>query len=267
MEIFNKKKLENVNASVKMERVNITELHTQLYFQNPPNEARVNAIADSFDWRKFQPLDVSYRDNKYNVVDGQNRLYAAMKRFKDSGKSINIPCLVRYGMTESDEMELFVDLTQLRRKVQPGEIYKALYGSNNTMIVDMVDTVRKVGFIFDFKSNKANGRITAIKTIHKIYTQLGKDDFERFLSLLYKTWNGEEKSMQQEYLLGLYEFYKAFLLDIDDKLFVKRLSKISSDEIYRLGGANSKRIKGIAYAIMEQYNKGAKKNRLEERYF
>jgi hypothetical protein len=268
MSIFNNKKNEKANMpSVRIERIDVTKLHAQLYFQNPPNEARVNAIVDNFDWNLFQPLDVSFRDDKYNVVDGQNRLYAVLKKFKNSGKIINVPCLTRYGLTESEEMELFVDLAQMRRKVQPIEIYKALYGSGNQLIVDMVDITRKVGFLFDFKNSKANGRITAVKTLHNIYSQLGKTDYEKFLKLLYLTWNGESRSLQQEMLLGLFEFYKVYVLDIDEKTFINRLGKMSTDEIYRLGGRNSKRVMGIAYTILEQYNKGAKKNRLDERIF
>jgi hypothetical protein len=268
MSIFNNKKNEKANMpSVRIERIDVTKLHAQLYFQNPPNEARVNAIVDNFDWNLFQPLDVSFRDDKYNVVDGQNRLYAVLKKFKNSGKIINVPCLTRYGLTESEEMELFVDLAQMRRKVQPIEIYKALYGSGNQLIVDMVDITRKVGFLFDFKNSKANGRITAVKTLHNIYNQLGKTDYEKFLRLLYLTWNGETRSLQQEMLLGLFEFYKVYVLDIDEKTFINRLGKMSADEIYRLGGRNSKRVMGIAYTILEQYNKGAKKNRLDERIF
>lgn len=268
MAIFNNKKNDKVGApSVKMERVDVSKLHAQLYFQNPPSDTRVNAIVENFDWNLLQPLDVSFRDGRYNVVDGQNRLYAVLKKFKEANKIINVPCLVRYGLTESEEMELFVDLAQMRRKVQPIEIYKALYGSGNALIIDMVNITRSVGFVFDFKNSKANGRITAVKTLHNIYSQLGKDDYEKFLRLLYLTWNGESKSLQQDMLLGLFEFFKVYMLDIDEQTFIKRLSKMSADEIHRLGGRNVKRIQGISYTIMEQYNKSAKKNRLEERIF
>lgn len=253
--------------SVKMERVDINVLHTHLYFQNDPNPTRVSQIVENFDWNLLQPLDVSFRDGKYNVIDGQNRLYATLEKFKDSNKTITVPCLVRYGLSESDEMTLFVNLAQLRRKVKPIEIYQALYGAKNKFIVDMVDTIRNVGFVFDFKDTKSAGRITAVKTIHTIYGELGNNDFEKYLRLIYLTWNGDSRSLQQDMLKGMFEFYKCFVVNIDEKTFVKRLGKLTAEEIGRLGGRNVNRVNGIAYSIMEQYNKGAKKNRLEERMF
>lgn len=265
MNIFKKNKedievnMNKNNASVKIERVPTTSLHTHLYFQNDPNPVRVKQIVDNFDWNLLQPLDVSFRDGKYNVVDGQNRLYATIEKFKDSNKIITLPCLVRYGMSESDEMKLFIDLAKLRRHVKPIEIYQAFYGMGNEFVKGMVDTIRKVGLIFDFKSSQANGRITAAVAIHNIYGQLGKTDFEKYLRLLYLTWNGNSKSLQKNMLDGLFDFYQKYMLKIDEKTFIRNLSKKTPEEIYRDGGKEADGAKGISEAIFKQYNKRAGK--------
>lgn len=258
MSIFNKKS-EKVTPSVKIERVDITKLHTKLYFQNEPNEVRVNSIAENFDWNLFQPLDVSYRDGKYNVVDGQNRLYGALKKFKDIDKIITVPCLVRYGLTESDEMELFVKLAELRRHVPIIEIYKALYGSGNEFVVSMVNAIKDVGLIFDFKSTNKNGRITAVKTIHNIYGELGQVDFKNYLKLLYSTWNGDVCSLKADMLRGLFEFYKRYSTAIDGKRFTIAINKYTTPQVLLTQGKLHKRTeRGIGIEMYEAYNKGLK---------
>jgi len=268
MSIFKKNKEEDNNmsrnVSVKIERVPVDSLHSKLYFQNDPNSARVKQIVDNFDWNLLQPLDVSFRDGKYNVVDGQNRLYATIEKFKNSNKTITVPCLVRYGLSESDEMKLFIDLAKNRRHVKPIEIYQALYGMKNEFVINMVDSINDIGLLFDFKTSQANGRITAAVTIHDIYGKLGKTEFKKYLNLLYKTWNGNSKSLQKDMLDGMLDFYQKYMLKINEKTFVKSLSKVTPEEIYRLGGKYGDRAKGISEAILEQYNKGNRKdNRLE----
>lgn len=248
----------NFKGSVKQERINMNVLHSGLYFQGEPNQTRVEQIATNFSWSKFQPLDVSFREGKYNVIDGQHRLYSAKKKFTDSDKIISLPCLVRYGLSEADEMELFVELASDRRKVKRMEIYKALYGAKNRLIVDMIDTINSVGLVFDFKEAKGKNRITAIETINRIYTELGKDDFSKYLKLIKDTWGGDPVSLQRFMLYGIFEVFKNFRFDYNEKIFIKKLSQSSPIDIQREGKSDlvARGYTGYTKAIVNRYNKG-----------
>lgn len=257
------------NFSVRQERIELDKLHSGLYFQCEPNQVRVEQIASDFNWTKLQPLDVSYRDGKYNVVDGQHRLFATRKAFINTNKIITVPCLVRYGFTEAQEMELFVELAKDRRKVKPMEVYKALYGSKNRLVVNMVDTINNIGLIFDFKDYKIKNRITAVETVHKIFSELGEDDFKIYLKLIKNTWNGDSVSLQRDLLCGVFEFFKAYRFDFNEKMFIKKLSQYSPLDIKRDGKSdlNARGFTGYAKAISNRYNKGLKdKNRLNNKW-
>lgn len=252
---------ENARKTTRTQRIEAGKIHAQLYFQNPPNEERVKQIVDSFDWNKFQPLDVSFRNDKFNVIDGQNRLTAIIQKF---GDNCLVPCYVRYGLSEVEEMELFVSLAQDRRHVPPMEIYKAWYGSGRPIVVDMVDTIRKVGLVFDFKSGQKNGRINCPVTVMKIIDILKVDDFYRFMNLISKSWNGDKLSLQKEFIDAMFLFFKTHSSDIEDDRFIQsfvtttKKAGTTAATIRAKGSAFALKSLGIAQAIRFFYNKSTR---------
>lgn len=245
----------NLRNTTTHTKVMANLLHTGLYFQNEPNKERINQLVDSFDWNRFDSLTVSYRDGKYNVVDGQHRLLSAKVKF---GENVQVPCHIRFNLTESEEMELFIDLVKGKRKVHSNEIYKAMYGAGRKPVVDMVNTIRECGLICDFNASKVNGRITAIHTVFtKIYSQLGRDDFKIYLKLLKDAWNGDKESLQVDFMLALLEFFKLYRFDYNEKTFIKKLSQHKAIDIKK----DCKSIVGKKVAMVERYNKGLKANK------
>ena len=63
------------------------------------------------------------------------------------------------------------------------EIYKAAYEAGNEFTINFVNTIRKVGFIFDFDSSAKNGRIHMTATPHKIFKEIDIEKFEDFLNI------------------------------------------------------------------------------------
>ncbi len=52
----------------------------------------VDRLIREWDDRLLTPLTVSFRDGRFNVVDGQHRV-AAMRKM-NSGENVLVPCLV-----------------------------------------------------------------------------------------------------------------------------------------------------------------------------
>lgn len=262
----------DIESEPRYERLDSSMLHADLPYQNVFDQSIVDKIVNEFKKSLLRPLEVSYRDGQYNVIDGKHRLTGIKELEKLTGVKIPVPCWVHYGLTAEGECKLFVDLENEKRTIGSMELYKAAYEANDDYTVNFVDTIRKVGFIFDFCSTSKNGRIHMTTTPSKILDKLGQVDFERFLTLLYNTWNGDKDFLSQRFLNGFCDFYENYKKEIDDKLFVKRLCLLTKDEIELALAMNIKNDKSkvVANSIFNKYNRNKKKyqnNLLEEKKY
>lgn len=266
------KKYQNTESEPRYEKLDSSMLHADLKYQNVFNPKIVKKIILEFDKKLLQPLEVSYRDGQYNVVDGKHRLTAIKEIESKTGIKIPVPCWVHYGLTEEEECNLFVELVKKRRKISSMELYKAAYESGDEFTVNFVETIRKVGFIFDFEGTSKNGRIHMTSTPSSIFEDLGQKRFEKYLTLLYKTWNGNKDFLGRDFMNGLHAFFNAYENDIEEKLFVKRLSIMKKDDIssfvYKQNRKDTWKV--MALAIFQKYNRNKKlypTNRLEEKSY
>lgn len=262
----------DIESEPRYERLDSSMLHADLPYQNVFDQSIVDKIVNEFKKSLLRPLEVSYRDGQYNVIDGKHRLTGIKELEKLTGVKIPVPCWVHYGLTAEGECKLFVDLENEKRTIGSMELYKAAYEANDDYTVNFVDTIRKVGFIFDFCSTSKNGRIHMTTTPSKILDKLGQIDFERFLTLLYNTWNGDKDFLSQRFMNGFCDFYENYKKEIDDKLFVKRLCLLTKDEIELALAMNIKNDKSrvVANSIFNKYNRNKKKyqnNLLEEKKY
>lgn len=262
----------DIESEPRYERLDSSMLHADLPYQNVFDQSIVDKIVNEFKKSLLRPLEVSYRDGQYNVIDGKHRLTGIKEIEKLTGVKIPVPCWVHYGLTAEGECKLFVDLENEKRTIGSMELYKAAYEANDDYTVNFVDTIRNVGFIFDFCSTSKNGRIHMTTTPSKILDKLGQVDFERFLTLLYNSWNGDKDFLSQRFLNGFCNFYENYRNDIDDKLFVKRLCLLTKDEIELALAINIKNDKSkvIANLIFNKYNRNKKiykSNLLEEKKY
>ncbi len=266
------KKYGDIESEPRYERLDSSMLHADLPYQNVFDQSVVDKIVNKFKKSLLRPLEVSYRDGQYNVIDGKHRLTGIKELEKLTGVKIPVPCWVHYGLTAEGECKLFVDLENEKRTIGSMELYKAAYEANDDYTVNFVDSIRKVGFIFDFCSTSKNGRIHMTTTPSKILDKLGQIDFERFLTLLYNTWNGDKDFLSQRFMNGFCNFYENYRNEIDDKLFVKRLCLLTKDEIELSLAINIKNDKSkvIANLIFNKYNRNKKMyktNLLEEKKY
>lgn len=269
-----KKKLETAIAKGDEPRNEILDssmLHADLPYQNVFDKERVQLIIDTFTKKLLQPLEVSYRDGQYNVIDGKHRLSAIKEIEKITGTKLPVPCWVHYGLTEQEECQLFVDLVKKKRKVSSMEIYKAAYNAGNEFTVNFVNVIRKVGFIFDFEDKPKNGRIHMTSTPHRIFKELGVVEFENFLTYLYEIWNGDKDFLGRDFMSGFYLFYKSYKKDINLKLCKKRLSLLTKSDFSNAASNRKKdKSKAIAVCIFQKYNKNLRtypNNLLEEKSY
>ena len=101
--------------------------------------SHVNYLTDNFDINECDPVLVSYRDNKFYIIDGQHRYYAAL-----ANGIKNLLCIIRTGLTMEDEARIFVKTNTSRKPLTPFDTFKANIACGNENIPDVkVDMVIK----------------------------------------------------------------------------------------------------------------------------
>ena len=92
-----------------MQEIALHRLNSGLNYQRTVKERTVQKLVNNWNPIYLDPIVVSYRDGRYNVIDGQHRV-TAMKRMSESGKTaadVKVLCVVHTGLTYADEAELF----------------------------------------------------------------------------------------------------------------------------------------------------------------
>ena len=102
-------------ANVPVELMNIPRYQRD-------RERHLYYLAEHWDDNKCGVLIVSYdeKNHQFNMIDGQHRATAAKMRGVES-----LPCEIHIGMTESEEVRLFVDANEISKKLSPFASYRA----------------------------------------------------------------------------------------------------------------------------------------------
>ena len=220
-------------------------LTSGLPYQRPVDEKEVNRLIREWDDRLLDPLVVSFRDGKFNVVDGQHRV-AAMRKM-NGGKEVMVPCIIYSGLTYEQEADLCYKLDKAKKRLTLAQATNALAESG-----------------MDRRTRAAN-EIGSIRALMKSWRALGNEEFSRMLVLLRCTWGGHPDSLTSFVFSGMTTFLKTYSAEMDDRIFIRQLSRVEPDEIVRRGKLDfSTNNNGLRYArvILEKYNnqrKNAKK--------
>lgn len=113
-----------LNSGLDMEGVKfcivpIDMLEVDHAYQRPATE-KVRAIADHWDYAKAGALNVSLRDGRLYVMDGQHRMEGCLK----SGRDV-IMCAIREGQTMNEEIDVFVTQNENISRVSKYDIFHA----------------------------------------------------------------------------------------------------------------------------------------------
>ena len=143
------------------------QLTSGLPYQRPVESEDVDRLIAKWDDRLLTPLVVSFRDGKFNVVDGQHRI-AAMRKMADGG-NITVPCLIYTGLSYEQEAELYFKLDQSKGRLRLSHATKALLESGTDAevleikrlsVVDPEEIIRRGKM--DFSTNKAALRFARV---------------------------------------------------------------------------------------------------------
>ena len=234
-----------------------SRLTSGLPYQRPVEQKNVDKLIRNWNSRELYPVIVSFRDGKFNVVDGQNRI-AAMRQMAGGGDVI-VPCMIYTGMTYEQEAELYAKLDKGKRPLTPRQHTKALVESGaDAEIIEIKRLLEGAGFVWAL--DKPTGEpfeITATRAVISAYHLLGGAGFSRMLGLIAQAWRGAPGSLKASMFSGMALFLKTYETELDDAAFIKRLSAVDADEIIRRGKVDfstNKAALRFARVIWDKYN-------------
>lgn len=241
----------------KDELLSTGDLFSGQPYQRPVKERVVEKLVREWDPRLLTPLVVSYRDGRYNLVDGQHRACGA--RMKNGGKDVVMLCQVYTGLTYEQEAELYYKLDQAKGHLRLSHATKALLESgSNAEVTEIMRLLEEAGFTWAL--DKPTGEpfeIEATRTVINAYRQLGGAAFSRMLGLIARTWHGTPSSLKASILSGMALFLKTYETELNDTTFINRLSAVDPDEIIRRGKVDfstNKAALRFARVIWDKYN-------------
>ena len=251
--------LTGMNADVQgvEELLSTGELYSGQPYQRPVLDRAVDKLVREWDPRLLTPLVVSYRDGRYNLVDGQHRVCAMRK--KNGGKDVTALCRVYHGLTYEQEAELYYKLDRAKGHLRLSHATKALVESGaDAEIIEIKRLLEDAGFVWAL--DKPTGEafeVEATRAVINAYRLLGGAAFSRMLELTARTWHGAPSSVKASFLSGMALFLKTYETELDDDVFIKRLSAVDPEEILRRGKADfstNKAALRFARVILGKYN-------------
>ena len=110
-------------------------------YQKELNIERIRKIVEKFDINRMRPIEVSFRDNRYWIFDGQHRAnaYLVMGFTK-------VPCIVHYGLTYEEEAYLFARQQDEVGSVNANHKWNALVCAGDEETMTIVKLCKSWGF-------------------------------------------------------------------------------------------------------------------------
>lgn len=253
------------SVQFEYKNLNSRDIRTDKDYQRNLDNTKVQKIVKKFDPRLVNPPKVSFRDGRYFVFDGQHTLAALIRM--NNGQDLMVKCKVYYGLTQTDEMELFIRQNGESSPVSTAEKFRAMYKGGDPDISNMVRACEYAGVICDFTKPRARNKCVCYRTLYKYYKTLGSARFVAMLSAIRETWNGDSESFSNEIVAGYGELYLLYGSVLDRNRLIRKLRAISYTEIIREGRiGNAPGGKKYARIILRQYNRGLKNGGLEDRF-
>ena len=222
----------------------------------------------NYDQNKVRPVVVSYRDGKYNVIDGQHTV--AIVKGHNGGKDCEVLCQVLYGLSLEQEAKLYSEQYKDKHRLSAAEQWKGSEVARDERTLNILNAVRKVGIDMDYEHiSSDDNRITCFNTIAKSYDKLGAKQFIRMLTLLKNTYHGDRDSLSKRMIDGMTEFMLLYSKDFSDSIFIAKLSRTTPIKI--INEAMSDKLSPnnaikVAKVIFKYYNARQQKYKLPSRF-
>lgn len=251
--------------------VPIDKLDSMLNYQRDIDMKRVERLSSDeyFDENEVDEVKVSVReDDSMKVCDGQHTIAILKMRGWTT-----VPCELRYGLTIEEENDWFT-ITNTKEKPQNRKrtLTSQINGTyeKHKIEQDFNNCIKALGFKLDiFGEEPGNDyKIKCPAKLLEVYKEYSSrndvDGFIECMDLVKGCWNGNSKSLQLNYIRGMFDFYETYKGIFDNKRLITSVGKKSPSIIKEIAD-NDKYTKkpSLKYAkiYVNEYNSGLNKNK------
>lgn len=227
-------------------------------YQKDLNLDRVKRIVEKFDIHRMRPIDVSFRDGRYWVFDGQHRANA----YYLMGLT-EIPAVVHKGLTYQDEAYLFARQQDEVGSINSNHKWNALVEAGDPETMEIVKLCKDWGFTVLAKNNRGNN-IKCVASLRKLYREFGPAKLATILMCIGAAWDYMEHSSDLAIIDGISRLVRVFP-DFDYNRLTHVLSSTTPKMILRDMEDKHHSVRGesrrAAYQILDLYNKNLTKTK------
>lgn len=260
-----------IEGKIDHKEVPIGKLDAMLNYQRDIDMKRVAMLSSDeyFDENEVDEVKVSVRqDGSMKVCDGQHTIaILKMRGWK------TVPCELRYGLSVEEENDWFTitntkEKPQNRKRTLTSQI-NGTYEKNKSE-QDFNNSIKALGFKLDIFGEEAGNdyKIKCPAKLLEVYKEYScnknTDDFVDCMDLIKSCWNGNPKSLQWNFIRGMFDFYETYKNTFDKKRFVTSVGKKTPSSIKEMAD-NDKYTKkpSLKYAkiYVSEYNSGLAKNK------
>ena len=234
-------------------RLSSAVLESSIGYQRRLNPDRVQRIVDNFDPRVVNPLKVSARDGHFYVFDGAHTL-AALKQIHKFDNFM-VQCMLFHGLTFEDEAYLFSLQRGESKEVATGERLRAQFLAKRPDAEEMLRRTEEAGFQLVFHHSGANGKLSCLAKLWKIYSA-SPERYTETLAILRDAWHGEAWSLTANIVGGLALFIQVYWDGFSRTRLLKQIQDADA-RMLKLLCDNTSPNKDYAYAfaLLKLYNR------------
>lgn len=260
-----------IEGKIDHKEVPIEKLDAMLNYQRDIDMKRVAILSSDeyFDENEVDEVKVSVRqDGAMKVCDGQHTIaILKMRGWK------TVPCELRYGLSVEEENDWFTitntkEKPQNRKRTLTSQI-NGTYEKNKSE-QDFNNTIKALGFKLDIFGEESGNdyKIKCPAKLLEVYkeysTNKNVNGFVECMDLIKGCWNDNSKSLQWNFIRGMFDFYETYKDGFDKKRFVASVGKKTPYSIKEMAD-NDKYTKkpSLKYVkiYVNEYNSGLAKNK------
>lgn len=254
-----------LSESKLVTNVKVSDLIIDLSYQRKPSQAKVSKIVRDFDPNVLGVIICSIRENGViAVIDGGHRVSALNAMGMHNS---DVRCLVFFGLSLSQEAEMFATLNDNRTKPKTQDIFKSKVVAKDDAAVDINSIISKYGL--SITNGPAMNGIRAIGTVTSIHKKYGIDVLDKTIMCLINAFGSHSTSFSDHALLAVSTIiHNNKTIDLNRVVNVLKIygtvnlwfSKGSS--VSQQAGFKQNYY-GMIFVFTNDYNKRLKKNKID----
>jgi hypothetical protein len=162
-------------------KVRLGDMHFRAKGQRKVRQHRVNKFLADPDLEQIGVPTLNWRDDAFQIVDGQHRIAFLQQWLGDGWEKQQIPCRVYYGLTEVEEAQMFRKLND-NLKVNAFEYFMAGIDGNYEEETAIAATVDKQGLVIT--RDRVPGAVRCVSPLTKVYRRGGYQTLGKTLRII-----------------------------------------------------------------------------------